>query len=241
MADDGRGIDPATIYQAATRLGIDTPRDLDMSRSVRLIFRPGFTTLPAASAVSGRGVGLDIVETAVEQLGGEVRVSSERGQSSIFEIRLPVTFSLLESTIVRAGGNSYCLAQSDVIKTEQVAASEIQNESLRTASGLVPLVRLGSVLGDGRLPGAPGKLDVVTCELPLHISGETGELFETRNGKRLIGLVVDSVRGNEEVLVRNLGRHAGRWYGVAGATELQDGTIALVLDLPRLLVNLRNR
>jgi two-component system chemotaxis sensor kinase CheA len=239
VTDDGRGIEPATIYEAAARLGIDTPRDLDMSRSVRLIFRPGFTTLPAASAISGRGVGLDIVETAVEQLGGEVRVSSERGQSSVFEIRLPVTFTLLESTIVRAGDNSYCLAQSDVIKTEQVAASEIQNESLRTPSGLVPLVRLDSVLGSRGLPGAPAKLDVVTCELPLHISGETGELFETRNGKRLIGLVVDSVRGNEEVLVRNLGRHAGRWYGVAGATELQDGTVALVLDLPRLLVNLR--
>jgi two-component system chemotaxis sensor kinase CheA len=239
VTDDGCGIDPATIGQAAARLGIDIPPDLDISRSMRLIFRPGFTTLPAASPISGRGVGLDIVETTVEQVGGEVRVSSERGQSSIFEIRLPVTFSLLDSTIVRAGENTYCLANSDVIRSEQIAARETQGESLRTASGVVPLVRLGKVLSSPGPANAKAEVSVITCELPLHVSGETGELFETRNGKGLIGLVVDSVSGSEEVLVRNLGRHAGRWYGVAGATELQDGTVALVLDLARLLVNVR--
>lgn len=241
VADDGRGIDPAAISQAAARLGIiDSPRELDLSRSVRLIFRHGFTTLPQASEISGRGVGLDIVETTVEQVGGEVRVSSEPGQSAIFEIRLPVTFSLLESTIVRSGENSYCLANSDVIKTEEVPASEIQDESQRTASGLMPLVRLRNVFGSKAIVGPAEKLSVVTCELPLNVAGDTGELFETHNGKKLIGLVVDSVSGNEEVLVRNLGRHAGRWYGVAGATELQDGTVALVLDLPRLLATLKN-
>jgi chemotaxis protein histidine kinase CheA len=126
-----------------------------------------------------------------------------------------------------------------VIRSEQIAAKEIQGESLRTASGVVPLVRLGKVLGSPKPASAKAALSVITCELPLHVSGETGELFETRNGKGLIGLVVDSVSGSEEVLVRNLGRHAGRWYGVAGATELQDGTVALVLDLARLLVNVR--
>ena len=238
VTDDGRGIDTAAISQAASRFGIiDSPRELDLTRSMRLIFRPGFTTRPEASEISGRGVGLDIVETTVEQVGGEVRVSSEPGQTSIFEIRLPVTFSLLESTIVRAGGNSYCVANSDVIKTEEVPAGETQDEAQRTASGLMPLVRLGNVLGSTGVADAPGKLSVVTCELPLNVAGETGAFIETRNGKGLIGLVVDSISGREEVLVRNLGRHAGRWYGVAGATELQDGTVALVLDLPRLLVN----
>ncbi|MDQ3472915.1 MAG: ATP-binding protein [Acidobacteriota bacterium] len=240
VADDGQGIDSAAVSQAASRLGIiESPGELDLSRSVRLIFRPGFTTVPEASEISGRGVGLDIVETTVEQVGGEVRVSSEPGQSALFEIRLPVTFSLLESTIVRAGRNSYCLAKSDVIKTEEVPASEIQGNSRRTASGLVPLVRLRNIFRSHELDGAPDKLSVVTCELPLNVAGETGELVETRSGKELIGVVVDRVSGSEEVLVRNLGRHAGRWYGVAGATELQDGTVALVLDLPRLLGTLR--
>jgi len=240
VADDGRGIDTAAISEAASRLGIiDSPRELDLSRSVRLIFRHGFTTLPEASEISGRGVGLDIVETTVEQVGGEVRVSSEPGQSALFEIRLPVTFSLLESTIVRAGRHYYCLANGDVIKTEEIHASEIQGDSQRTASGLVPLVRLRNVFGSNEPDGRAEKLSIVTCELPLNVAGETGQLVETRNEKKLIGLVVDSVSGSEEVLVRNLGRHAGRWYGVAGATERQDGTVALVLDLPRLLATLK--
>ena len=80
---------------------------------------------------------------------------------------------------------------------------------------------------------------MITCELPLKVARQTGELYETHHGKRLIGVVVDRVTGGEEVLVRSLGKHAGRWYGVAGAAELRDGTVALVLDLPRLLANPR--
>lgn len=242
VTDDGRGVDPEAISRAATQLGIiDQQGRLDMDRSLRLIFRPGFSTLSAASTVSGRGVGLDVVETEVEQAGGEVRVSSEPGQSSIFEIRLPVTFSLLESTIVMAAENRFCLDTRQVVKTEQIAASEIQQhaegESFRSEKGALPLVRLRELLGQPESREANAQLNVITCELPERVPGATGELLETRGGKRLIGVVVDGVAGTEEVLVRNLGRHAGRWYGVAGATELRDGTIALVLDLPRLLAS----
>ena len=241
VSDDGRGIDPATISRAAVSLGIiDEASDVDMNRSVRLIFCPGFSTLSAPSTVSGRGVGLDIVETSVEQVGGEVRVSSQPGQSSIFEIRLPVTFSLLNATIVKAGNDSYCLSRNEVIETKRVALSEIEaKRSLRTANGVVPLLNLREILGQANFTEATDELSVVTCELPLTSAGESGELFETRNGKKLIGLLVDGVVSSEEVLVRSLGRHSGRWYGIAGATELRNGTIALVLDLPRLLANLK--
>jgi chemotaxis protein histidine kinase CheA len=98
---------------------------------------------------------------------------------------------------------------------------------------------LSEVLVDGDSHARDGERSVITCELPLTIARETGELFETRSGKRLIGLVADEVVGSKEVLVRNLGRHGGRWYGVAGAAELQDGSVALVLDLPRLLSKLK--
>ena len=243
VMDDGRGVDPEAVARAATQLGIIEDSEVDMHRSLRLIFRPGFSTLSEASAVSGRGVGLDIVETEVERVGGEVRVSSEPGQHSLFEIRLPVTFSLLDSTIVRAGANRYCLDSRQIIKAEQIAGSEIQTndvaELLLSEKGTLPLVRLREVLKVAGSSKPDSELSVITCELPLRLAGETGELFETHKGKRLIGLVVDSVTGTEEVLVRNLGRHAGRWYGVAGATELRDGTTALVLDLPRLLANSR--
>ncbi len=241
VSDDGRGIDPAIISRAAMKLGIvDRASDVDMNRSLRLIFRPGFSTLSSPSTVSGRGVGLDIVENLVEQVGGEVRVSSQAGRSSIFEIRLPVTFSLLNATIVKAGDDSYCLTSDEVLETQQVARSEVETaaarRSLPTSNGVVPVIHLREMLGQADVTGNE-ELSVVTCELPLTSSGESGELVEIRNGKKLVGLLVDGVIGSEEVLVRSLGRHAGRWYGIAGATELRDGTVALVLDLPRLLAN----
>lgn len=240
VTDDGRGVEPDTIAQAASRLGIIEPdRAIDMHRSLRLLFCPGFTTLSAASTVSGRGVGLDIVETAVEQVGGEVRVSSEPGRLTIFEIRLPVTFSLMNATIILAGANRYCLESNQIVKAELFAASAVAanntGEILRTENGVLPLVRLRELLGQTESTLAGGELNVITCEFQERAAGESSALFETGNGTMLVGVVVDGVAGTEEVLVRNLGRHAGRWYGVAGATELRDGTTALVLDLPRLL------
>jgi two-component system chemotaxis sensor kinase CheA len=115
VTDDGRGIDPKMISEAAARLGIITePAELDFERSVRLIFRAGFTTLAAATDVSGRGVGLDVVETAIEQVGGELRVSSTPGAGTTFEIRLPVTFGLLSATVLVANGNRYCIPTNQV-------------------------------------------------------------------------------------------------------------------------------
>jgi two-component system, chemotaxis family, sensor kinase CheA len=240
VTDDGCGIDPRTISQAAARLGLmEGSKELDMHHSLRLIFRPGFSTLLTASELSGRGVGLDIVETAVEQVGGEVRVSSKPGEGSIFEIRLPVTFTLLESMIVGVGQNCYCIANSEVVKTEQFQASDVKGSSLTTAKGALPLLHLHEVLVSDGSSASSDDLSVITCELPLKVKRQTGELYETHQGKRLIGVVVDRVTGGEEVLVRSLGKHAGRWYGVAGAAELRDGTVALVLDLPRLLANPR--
>jgi len=244
VTDDGRGVDPEAVSRAASQLGIiEEKNSLDMTRTLRLIFRPGFSTLIEASTVSGRGVGLDIVETEVELVGGEVRVSSEPGKHTIFELRLPGTFSLLNSTVVKAGDNRFCVDTDQIVKAQQVNPAEIETnsagESIRSEAGVLPLVRLRKVLGVAGSPKPQAQLSVITCELPLRLKQETGELVETRNGKRLIGLVVDGVTGTEEVLVRNLGRHAGRWYGVTGATELRDGTVALVLDLPRLLARSR--
>ncbi len=244
VTDDGRGVDPEAVARVASQLGIiEEKNNLDMSRTLRLIFRPGFSTLLEASTVSGRGVGLDIVETEVELVGGEVRVSSEPGKHTIFELRLPGTLSLLNSTVIKAGDNRFCVDTDQIVKAQQVNPAEIEaniaGESIRSEAGVLPLVHLRKVLGVAGCPQPQAQLSVITCELPLRVRQETGELVETRNGKRLIGLVVDGVTGTEEVLVRNLGRHAGRWYGVTGATELRDGTVALVLDLPRLLAGSR--
>lgn len=241
VTDDGHGLDPRLISEAATRLGLVAgASDLDFERSVRLIFRPGFTTLDSASNVSGRGVGLDVVETTVEQVGGELRVSSRPTGGATFEIRLPVTFGLLAATVVVSGTNRYCIAANQMLDIEAIDAPDakriIKEKTRETRSGAdrLQVVSLRELLGQpvekvARKKGSPKQLQLITCHFP------DEQVTSGSNGSQRIGIVVDRVEGTEEVLVRNLGRHAGRWYGVAGATELRDGTVALVLDLPRLL------
>jgi two-component system chemotaxis sensor kinase CheA len=233
VTDDGRGINPEIVSRAAETLGIiDKGVTLSMDRSLRLIFRPGFSTLSSASRISGRGVGLDVVETAVEQVGGEVRVSSVPGRRSSFEIRLPVTFGLLRATVIASAGNHYCIDANQVISTETIEVNQIQQEEagevLRSEERVLPLLRLSEVLGQAQQePDSGAPLNIITCQF-------SDGRAEEKTNKR-IAIVVDRVVGTEEVLVRNLGSHAGRWQGIAGATELRDGALALVLDLPPLV------
>jgi two-component system chemotaxis sensor kinase CheA len=241
VTDDGHGIDPRLISEAALRLGLVAgASDLDFERSVRLIFRPGFTTLDSASTVSGRGVGLDVVETTVEQVGGELRVSSKPTGGATFEIRLPVTFGLLTATVVVSGNRRYCIAANQLLAIDAIDAKKakgiIKENKRQSKSGAdqLPVISLRELLGEPteefrKKKSSLKQLQLITCHFP------DEQLMSGNNGSQRIGIVVDRVEGTEEVLVRNLGRHAGRWYGVAGATELRDGTVALVLDLPRLL------
>lgn len=230
VVDDGRGIDPVLVSEAALRLGILEPDSvLDIEKSLRLIFRPGFTTLVSASEVSGRGVGLDVVETAAEQVGGEVRVSSKTKQGTTFEIRLPVTFGLVATNVVVSAGNHYCIPTAQTLGIDAI-------DVIDGSSGANQLrqVSMRDLLGQPDEPeDSTSKLHLITCQF----MDERGGLNNRK--QKYIGIVVDRVEGPQEVLVRNLGRHAGRWYGIAGATELRDGTVALVLDLPRLLASTR--
>jgi two-component system chemotaxis sensor kinase CheA len=227
VTDDGRGVDPVLISAAAQRLGIFPSDDeLDIDRSLRLIFRPGFTTVTSASETSGRGVGLDAVETAVEQVGGELRVSSKPGLGTTFEIRLPVTFGLVTTNVVVSAGNRYCIPTSQTLGIDAI-------DVVDGASGADQLrqVSMRDLLGQPEGPDdSTSQLHLVTCQFTDERTGRGAQM-------KCIGIVVDQVESPQEVLVRTLGRHAGRWYGIAGATELRDGTVALVLDLPRLLAS----
>jgi two-component system, chemotaxis family, sensor kinase CheA len=225
VIDDGRGVNPKAISEAALRLGITHEPELDIERSLRLIFRPGFTTVSSASETSGRGVGLDIVETAIEQVGGELRVSSSLGRGTTFEIRLPVTFGVVAANVVVSAGYHYCIPANQTLGIEAIdvidgtsAADQLRQVSMR------------DLLGQPETPEDDStQLHLITCQFT-----DSRADIGSQEVKR-VGIVVDRVEGPQEVLVRNLGRHAGRWYGIAGATELRDGTVALVLDLPRLL------
>jgi two-component system chemotaxis sensor kinase CheA len=229
IIDDGRGIDPREIAAAAERLGLaslaapDTRR-IDIDQSLRLIFRPGFTTLDAASRVSGRGVGLDVVESAIEQVGGELRVSTEPALGTAFEIRLPVTFGVLAANVVVSSGVRYCIPADQTLGIDAI-------DVIDGASGANQLrqVSMRDLLGQpDESDDSSSRLHLITCQYTDERPGHAPE-------SKCVGIVVDRVEGPQEVLVRSLGRHAGRWYGIAGGAELRDGTVALVLDLPRLL------
>lgn len=239
VSDDGRGVDSGLVARAAVERGLVAPgARVSDEQALRLIFRPGFSTAARASLVSGRGVGLEVVEHAVEAAGGEVRVRSVRGRGTTFELRLPTTLALLASLVVRSAGHVYCVDAARVVATGHVERSDIEVEgapkTLRWRGRELPLVSLRELLGRGSEEDADGEGRVA-----FFVARAGGRLGEGEQGDGLetggVAVVVDEVEGHAQSLVRGLGRHATRWRGVGGATELSDGTVALVLDLPRLL------
>ena len=225
MTDDGRNKSRTNLGSGGETGNPAKRRAGRHRRQLAPDFSPGVTTLVSASSVSGRGVGLDIVETAVEQVGGEMRVASTLGEGTRFEIRLPVTFGLIATNVVVSDGQHYCIPAGQTLGIDAIdivdgtsGADQLRQYSLR------------DLLGQPDEPeDSSNQLHLVTCQFVDERAGLN------KKASRCVGIVVDRVEGPQEVLVRNLGRHAGRWYGIAGATELRDGTVALVLDLPRLL------
>jgi two-component system chemotaxis sensor kinase CheA len=233
VADDGRGIDPLSVTRAAASQGIvEAGRLLTKEQAMRLIFRPGFSTAQAVSSVSGRGVGLDVVEKAIELVGGELHVSSEEGAGTTFEMILPTTLALTPALVIDSAGHHYCIDEKHVAETGRVPASEIdhsgETESVHWRGQLLPLIRMRQLLGQ------PTREDVNGESVPVIIISRM-ESDEESNGRKSAALVVDALGEGTQALVRGLGRHAARWRGISGATPLPDGTIALVLDLPRLI------
>jgi two-component system chemotaxis sensor kinase CheA len=231
VRDDGRGIDPEIVSRVAAKLGlVEKGTTLNMDQSLRLIFKPGFSTTATVSNVSGRGVGLDVVESAVEQAGGAVRVRTQPGRGSEFEIRLPATFGILRSLVIVVNGHRYCVDASQIVDRCQIDFSRLersaQGESLSWRGKALSVTRIHELLAqpDDESRRA-GKLEGLICHLP-----DGNELSFKHNA-----IAVDTVEGTQDVLLRSLGRHAARWTGIAGAAELRDGRVALVLDLPALM------
>ena len=242
VTDDGRGVDVESVARAARRRGvIEAGASLTERQALRLIFRPGFSTSAQVSDASGRGVGLDVVERAVEAAGGEMRVWSRAGAGATFELRLPTTLALVPPLIVRARGRAYCLDAGHVADAGAApldGARDGRGRALVDWGGdALPFVSLGELLGvaddndndNVNAAVAGGRVRVVVSS----VGAREGAEAETRPRRVAVGVEDFGERG--EVLVRWLGRHATRWRGVSGAAELADGTVALLLDLPRLL------
>ena len=233
ITDDGRGIDSLRVTRAAAGQGIiEAGKLLTKGEAMRLIFRPGFSTATSVTSVSGRGVGLDVLEKAIELVGGELRVASDQGAGTIFEMILPTTLALSSAVIVNSAGYRYCIDEKHIVETGFVASHEIEYsgeaEQIHWRGSLMSLFRMRHLLAQ------PPRGDVNGESVPVIIV--SGMERETEaSGERLSALAVDAFGERAEALVRGLGRHAARWRGVSGATDLGDGTIALMLDLRHLL------
>lgn len=240
IEDDGAGMDPVKLKTKAVEKGIISGEQAAVmtdSEALRLIFAPGFSTAAEITDVSGRGVGMDVVKTNIEQLGGTVDVESELGTGSAIHITLPLTLAIVPSMIVSCGGERYAIPQTNIAELVRVPGSEVEEkigrihgaEVLRLRGALLPLVRLDEALG-------------VVRPVDYQPESNATSILVLETGQMRYGLVVDSLHDNEEIVVKPLGKHVRDLGYLAGATILGDGYVALILDAVGIAMhcNLRN-
>ncbi len=235
IIDDGGGIDPAKVAAKAQERGL-VPADelarMTERKIVNLIFLPGFSTASAVTNVSGRGVGMDVVKTNIEQIGGTVDVQSVVGSGSTFRIKIPL--AIIPALTVRCAGDRYAIPQVSLVElvrlegTGEGLGKGIEHLSgapvLRLRDSLLPLVRLDEELGVvGTWADAPRAEPGIDGEQPTFIVVLQAE-------ERQFGLVVDEVLDTEEIVVKPLSSHLKTLAVYAGATILGDGRVALILD-----------
>jgi two-component system, chemotaxis family, sensor kinase CheA len=233
IADNGRGLDPVAIREQALRKGIITPAQASTLRQrelLLLICTPGFSTARQVTDTSGRGVGMDVVKTTVEQLGGTLEVASTVGAGTCFTLRLPASVAIMPILLVTCANRTLGIPVSRVQRTLEVPRTQLHSKgrqvlaAMREGVGaeaveiLVPLLSLRKALGLPATSAAPSVSIVVT---------------EARG--RRVGLVVDSLAGQREVFVKSLAAPLNRLPGLGGSTVLGDGRIVFLLDPPHLL------
>src|SRR2546423_1915144 len=227
VTDDGRGIELDRVVATAAQQG-SSSGGLSEDQCLRLIFRPGFSTSRELSEMAGRGIGLDVVDRAMDIAGGEVRVATEKGAGTTFAMIVPAGLSLAKCVIVRCGERLYAI---DAAQVSGSSATGSRSGSDATDSTNVPLVYLTSLvtLSNDYAEDVFNEGDAfIVWRRPAH-SPNGG------NGVPGYRIAVDEIIATQETLIRGLGRHAYRWVGICGAAEMSDGAIALVLDLPELI------
>lgn len=220
IRDDGAGIDPERLRDKALEKGLIEPEAaarLSHDECLQLIFLPGFSTKAEITDISGRGVGMDVVQSRIRELSGQIQIHSQLGRGSRFLIRVPLTLAILPTLLVQAGDPVYALPLARVMEVLHAPASSLRwfdgQAVLDRQSNTLPLVDLRRWLGVEAIK-AP-LLTIVVLQM----------------GDQRFGLVVDQVRGREEVVIKPLPRAVRGLRGYAGATLIGDGRMALILDV----------
>jgi two-component system, chemotaxis family, sensor kinase CheA len=225
ITDDGAGLDKARILAKARSRGIVGANDvLTDEQTYELIFLPGFSTAEKTTEVSGRGVGMDVVRQRVKELGGAVDIRSERGRGSRFLITLPLTLAIVDGQSVMVGSECYIVPLTSIVeslqlKTQQVSRPSGAGELFSFRGDYLPLVRLHELFGIE----------------PRSRSLQDGLVVVAEGDSKRIGLFVDELLGQQQVVIKSMESNYGHIEGVAGATILGDGSVSLILDVAGLV------
>ncbi len=219
VVDDGRGLDRERILEKARERGLDVPEDPSDAEVWDFVFHAGFSTTAAVTDLSGRGVGMDVVRNNIRQLGGSVEIASQAGKGTRVVIRLPLTLAIMDGMTVSAGGETLVLPLASVCETLQAGPGDVstvkgQGRLLKVRDTYIPLLSLGATFGNAA--AASGRQNPVAVV----VDGD---------GRRL-ALEVDSLLGQQQIVVKSLERHYRHIDGISGATILGDGRVALIVD-----------
>ncbi len=222
VADDGAGMDTRKLAEKAVEKGLVSRDDAAIMSErdiMQFIFAPGFSTAKQISDVSGRGVGMDVVRTNIEKLGGIIEISSEMNKGTRITIKLPLTLAIVQGLLVKSGDDILIVPLASVLETVKIALQEIyyvnQREVIRLRDKVLPILDLNDVLGLPNPAREGRKPYVVVIGL----------------AEKQMGLIVDDLLGQEEVVIKTMGSYLGNTPGISGATILGDGRIRLIIDV----------
>ena len=221
VGDDGNGIDIEKVKRKGIEKGTITPEQAEVvsdKEVIDLLFQPSFSTAEKISDVSGRGVGLDVVKSKIESLGGDVECKTVLGEGSTFTIRLPLTLAIIQALMVKLGNEQYAIALGSIQTIEDIPLSDIKyvqgKEVINLRGTVIPIIRLGELLD------VPDRLE----------PDESLIVVVIKKGDKQAGLVVDSLVGQMEIVIKSLGKYININKMISGATILGDGEVALIID-----------
>ena len=225
VGDDGNGIDVEAVQRKAIERGVITEEqanNMSEKEIVNLLFMPSFSMAKKITDISGRGVGLDVVKSNIEALGGDVEVKTRLGEGSTFTVRLPLTLAIIQALLVTIRDEKYAIALGSITNIEDIPVKDIKyveaKEVIHLRGNVIPLIRLDRVL------------DIEPKEEPENLT-----VVIVKRGDSQAGLVVDGLMGQTEIVIKSLGKYISGNKLISGATILGDGEVALILDANTLL------
>jgi len=226
VSDDGKGIDYDLIRKVAVKKDVMSQGQADAASGrelLDLLFNPGFSTKSQVTEVSGRGVGLDVVKRAVEELGGSVMVTSSKGAGTTFSLWLPFTLAIIEAMLVGIADQTYAVAMGTIVESHKFEKDEIKTirgrEVVQLRGEVLPLIRMREFFGMARPPETPEGVNTLVVQ----------------SRDRRVALQVDELIGHQQIVVKGLDRRLRKVRGISGGTILGSGRIALILDVDSII------